>query len=192
MKKVLVVLIFIFFTACEKNAENFDFPIQKIPTQILLYNQNYTPAGIAIPISDDVFVAPNSIFKLDENLFWRNNKTKILIRDFSTDLIFFELKNGNFFSANFSDTPPAVGQTLFRFIDGEVLGLKVLSVADDVDRFTVEGEMEKMKDFGAPIFDKEGKIYGIFIGGIPKDSTLTFLRSDKILELFDESFDEKK
>jgi len=192
MKKIFAVLLLLFLSACEKNTNDFDFSIEKIPNQILLYNQNYVPAGIAIPIYKDIFVAPNLIFKLDENLSWQNKKTKILIRDFSADLVFFELQNNTFLPTRLSDIPPALGETLFRFVDGEVLESVVTSVADDLDKFTVTGEMRAEKDFGAPIFDKNGKIYGILVGGNPEDLTLIFLRSDKIMGLLKESLDSLK
>jgi hypothetical protein len=188
VKKVLLVFVLIFFTACEKEVENFNFPSEKIPTQILLRDKNYEPVGIAIPIYKNIFVAPNSIFKLDEDLFWRQEKAQILIKDFATDLIFFELKNNDLLPIKLSDLPPAVGQTFFSFVDGEVLESKILSVADEVDKFTVSGEMNKQKNLGTPIFDKNGRIYGIFISGNIEKSTLVFLRSDKILEFFKESF----
>ncbi len=188
MKKIFAVLLLLFFSACEKDINSSYFPSEKIPTQILLQNKNFEPAGIAIPIYKDIFATSNSVFKKDEKFFWQKEEAEIMIRDFSTDLIFFELGNNVFFPTKLSDTPPAVGEILFRFADGEILESKILSMADDTDKFTAFGEMNAQKDLGAPIFDKSGKIYGIFIGGNTENSTLVFLRSDKILELFKEGF----
>ncbi len=187
MKKIVFVFCLIFLSACENNNDNFVIVPGKTPMQILLQDENYIPAGIAIPVYENIFVTSNLVFKKDEGLIWRQKKAEILFRDFSTDLVFFKIEDSNLFPTYLSDTPPVIGQTLFRFVDGEILESKILSVADETDEFTVSGIMKQRKNLGIPIFDEVGKVYGIFIGGDSENNTLSFLRSDKILKLFTEN-----
>jgi len=184
MRRFLPAFLAILLVGCSSEPKISEIPEIQPPENIILKNSENKQVGIATKVRDGVWAAADHGISKFENLI-DSGEFRILGRDFEKNLVLLE-KNREKSESKFSDHPPAVGEDVFWFDGSQSVQTQVESVASDSARFSISGKM-RFSHAGAPVFDKNGEIFGILVGANASQNRLFALRSDWILDFLDEN-----
>jgi hypothetical protein len=192
MKKLLLLFLGYFFWGCQQQPELNTRKTLEIPSHVLLEDSQSETIGIGVPIDDRVFVTADHLLEKYENIFWKEHEIEIFARDFDNNILFFRLPHWIGLDVRWSDSPPVIGSEIFWMNDlsisqEHVHSIKKLSKDQIQKDIIVISGIANIKNSGAPIFDAQGKVFGILVGG-DKTQKLSFaIRSDVILDILQEN-----
>ncbi len=210
MKNFLIGFLVLLLWGCKQSVEVGQNPI--IPPQIILQNAEETDVGFAVPVGDEIFVTVDHLLDFSETLFHDSAEAEVIARDFDRDLLVFKLDGSTHNPSTpdkqnvsplkkgekiFADSPPGMDGEVFWLDGQEIRREKVISLSEffhtngQVKRnlIAISGTAETGKS-GAPIFDQNGKIFGLLVGS-NKEKNITFVtRSDFILDFLAKNVDE--
>lgn len=151
------------------------------PAQITIFDLEKKPVAVAIPLTENFLVAAESG---PEDFFWNEQVLEIAAKFLSQKIIFFHAPTVLEKIPNFASHPPVVGNEVFWMSHGAHQSGKVLRVENK--RFVVSGVTSAIES-GLPIFGDSGKIFGVVIGSSPVAAEIFVVRSDAIVEFFEEN-----
>ncbi|MCF7812402.1 serine protease [Candidatus Gracilibacteria bacterium] len=195
MKKIVILLFSLFVLSCTEVPEVEIRTSTNVPFHILLSNSTGDIVGMGVPIQDQVFVTADHLLEHHKILQWQSVPLEIVARDFDNDLLYFRLPTWRGIYPQWSTSPPAVGSEIFWMDGSRLTEQKVHSVSNitedqiDKDVITISG-VSNLGNSGSPVFDAEGKIFGILVGGDKSEELSYVVRSDMILEILEENMED--
>ncbi len=173
--------------------------LEKIKLPVLrLFDADQNFIGKGLWLKEDIFVAPDHLWDAgNKKLYYQNLPIKILVRDFSNDVLFFKIKNFQMFAEEnklkkdlWNLYLPTLNRYYYWRSDKNIQSVQVLKMSETFE--TSEIQIENLISFdanlkhgdsGTPVFDESGKIFGIFIATDLRESKAYMIKSDKIFEL---------
>jgi len=176
--------------------EQIDSDIEKLELPIVnLKDSSGNLIGKGVLLKENIFVAPDHLWDAgDKKLYYENLPITILVRDFAQDLLFFKLKQQDYQKvAKWNSHLPSKLKNYYWRTNLNVYSTQMINsnevfesdnkIIKDLVSFDVNIEHG---DSGTPVFDDQGKIYGIFISADLRENKSYMIKSETIQKLADE------
>jgi len=183
MFSIFIASFTLFMIGCVSN----DFYVQE--SIDVITNKDFEVVGSGLAIDSHFSVAPDHLIRAYDRLFVQGDLVQVVGRFSDSDIFFYRNTTGKGFDRVFSSRNIQEGMILENRIKEEfvVLSSEALFHIGSYQIHPVlelEGIIEK-GDSGSPLFDRSGKLVGMFIGADLVKETSYAVSGDLILELME-------
>lgn len=191
MKKYILLSTILLFIGCTKTqtTKNSHSEHKKLPAHIMVTTP--TTQAIGTPLKG-VIIVHDALLSEDINP-WKEQDFAIEARDFETNLAYLSLPYSPDFKQTFVSQNPLIGQKLFWIDKDKTIQTGSLTKLAKNEQYSKEDVIititgpSSHKSMGSPLFDKDGSLVGIIIGGDTASQQIFALRIQDILRFIEKN-----